>query len=103
MTPWVNGCSGLPVTWVMRPRSVSTTSEHADGQSCGQTESIVNRIYVNSAYDRSVPAALRKMFPFTTPESRRLAMLFAVVYFAQGMYDLPTQILTLTMKDRFGL
>jgi MFS family permease len=63
----------------------------------------VNRIYVNCAYDRSVLASLHKLHPFTTPESKRLAMLFAVVYFAQGMYDLPTQILTLTMKDRFGL
>lgn len=48
-------------------------------------------------------ASLQKLHPFQTPESQRLASLFAVVYFAQGMYDLPTQILTLTMKERFGL
>ena len=40
ITPCVNGWSGFPVTSTIRPCSVSTTSEHADGQSCGQTDNI---------------------------------------------------------------
>jgi MFS family permease len=46
---------------------------------------------------------LRRLHPFHTPEAQRLALLFAVVYFAQGMYELPTQTLTLVLKERFGL
>ncbi|HEU5320580.1 MAG TPA: MFS transporter, partial [Methylomirabilota bacterium] len=42
---------------------------------------------------------LARLHPFRTRESRRLAVLFAVVYFAQGMWDLPTQTLTLTLKE----
>jgi MFS family permease len=46
---------------------------------------------------------LRRLHPFQTPDAQRLALLFAVVYFAQGMYDLPTQTLTITMKEVFHL
>jgi len=46
---------------------------------------------------------LHRLHPFQTPEARRLALLFAIVYFAQGMYDLPTQTLTLVLKERFGM
>jgi MFS family permease len=46
---------------------------------------------------------LRRLHPFQTPHAQRLALLFAVVYFAQGMYDLPTQTLTVTMKEVFHL
>jgi MFS family permease len=77
---------------------VLTESEHADGQSCGHTESIGE-----VRYHARVFAWLRRLHPFTTPQSERLALLFAVVYFAQGMYELPTQVLTLTMKERFAL
>jgi len=45
---------------------------------------------------------LHRLHPFQTPEARRLALLFAIVYFAQGMYDLPTQTLTLVLKERSG-
>ncbi|MGH7311404.1 MAG: MFS transporter, partial [Candidatus Rokuibacteriota bacterium] len=48
-------------------------------------------------------AWLRRLHPFQTADAQRLALLFGVVYFAQGMYDLPTQTLTLTLKERFGL
>ena len=48
-------------------------------------------------------ARLRRLHPFKSREAERLALLFAVVYFAQGMYDLPTQTLTLALKERFGL
>src|SRR5262249_21347763 len=33
----------------------------------------------------------------------RLAMLFAVVYFSQGMYYVADQVRTLTLKERLGL
>ena len=38
--------------------------------------------------------------PFYSPESRRLAAFFAVVYFAQGMWSLPNQALKMALKDR---
>src|SRR5207248_1949086 len=93
-----NGCARLPVTSVSRPFSVVTTSEHADGQSWGHTESITHYAIMTL-----VPAWLDRLVPFKTPEARRLALLFAVVYFAQGMYDLPTQTLTLHLKEHFKL
>ncbi len=40
--------------------------------------------------------------PFRNAEARRLALIFAVVYFAQGMWDLPIQPITFVLKDRFG-
>jgi|SRR5581483_3898600 len=40
--------------------------------------------------------------PFRTPEARRLALVFGVVYFAQGMWYLPNQPITFTLKERFG-
>jgi MFS family permease len=42
----------------------------------------------------------RRLHPFTTPESQRLALLFGVVYFAQGMWYLPNQTITIVLKDR---
>jgi len=36
------------------------------------------------------------------PEARRLALIFAVVYFAQGMWSLPVQPITFALKERFG-
>jgi MFS family permease len=46
---------------------------------------------------------LRQLSPFQTPEARRLATLFGVVYFSQGMYHVPDQMVTLTLKEGFGL
>jgi MFS family permease len=43
---------------------------------------------------------LRRLHPFQTPDAQRLAILFAVVYFAQGMWSLPNQSLTITLKER---
>jgi MFS family permease len=43
---------------------------------------------------------LRRLHPFQTPAARRLALLFAVVYFAQGMWSLSNQTLTITLKER---
>ena len=49
-------------------------------------------------------AALHVLKVFRThAEAPRLAVIFATVYFAQGMWDLPTQPLTFTLKERFGL
>jgi MFS family permease len=39
---------------------------------------------------------------FCHAEARRLALVFAVVYFAQGMWDLPAQPITFVLKERFG-
>jgi hypothetical protein len=39
---------------------------------------------------------------FHQAEARRMALVFAVVYFAQGMWDLPAQPITLLLKERFG-
>jgi MFS family permease len=45
-------------------------------------------------------SALERLNPFRTPDARRLALLFAVVYFAQGMWYLPTQPITIALKNR---
>jgi predicted MFS family arabinose efflux permease len=38
--------------------------------------------------------------PFQGPEARRLAVLFAIVYFAQGMIYLPDQVVAIVFKER---
>jgi predicted MFS family arabinose efflux permease len=38
--------------------------------------------------------------PFQSPEARRLALLFAIVYFAQGMIYLPDQVVAIVFKER---
>jgi MFS family permease len=43
---------------------------------------------------------LRSLHPFQTPDARRLALLFAIVYFAQGMWYLPNQTITILLKER---
>jgi MFS family permease len=43
---------------------------------------------------------VRRWHPFQTVETRRFALLFAVVYFAQGMWNLPVQTMTLVLKER---
>src|ERR671911_2680957 len=54
---------------------------------------------VKCVYHALVPAWLGRLFPFTTPAARRLAILFAVVYFAQGMWYLPNQTITIVFKE----
>src|SRR5919204_4081312 len=44
-----------------------------------------------------------RFLPFKTPDARRLAMLFAVVYFSQGMYYVADQVRNLTLKETLGL
>jgi predicted MFS family arabinose efflux permease len=46
-----------------------------------------------------MPHLLRQLNPFKTREARRHALLFAVVYFAQGMWYLPNQTITIVLKD----
>jgi MFS family permease len=41
--------------------------------------------------------------PFRHAEARRLAWIFAVVYFAQGMWYLPNLSITFLLKERFAL
>jgi MFS family permease len=43
--------------------------------------------------------AIRRLHPFPTPEAQRLALLFGIVYFAQGMWYLPNQTITIVLKD----
>ena len=43
---------------------------------------------------------LRRLLPFRTPDTRRLAVLFGIVYFAQGTWYLPQQAVTITLKER---
>ena len=45
-------------------------------------------------------ARLRQWHPFESADVRRLAALFAVVYFAQGMWYLPNQTMTIVLKER---
>ena len=45
-------------------------------------------------------AVLTRLNPFKTREARRLGALFGIVYFAQGMWNLPDQALILLLKDR---
>jgi MFS family permease len=53
-------------------------------------------------YHSRVKLAVLKAFR-EHPEARRLALIFGVVYFAQGMWGLPVQPITFTLKERFGL
>jgi len=47
---------------------------------------------------------LTSLKPFSrSPEARRLALVFAVVYFAQGMWYLPNLSITFFLKDTLGL
>src|SRR2546426_4019409 len=50
-----------------------------------------------------MPGALDRVNPFKSADARRLAILFAVVYFSQGMYHVADQVLTLTLKERLGM
>src|SRR5919109_2442243 len=53
-----------------------------------------------------MPAIIRfidRNNPFKAPDAQRLAILFAVVYFSQGMYHVADQTLTLTLKERLGM
>jgi MFS family permease len=43
---------------------------------------------------------VRRLLPFQTPDTRRLAVLFGIVYFAQGTWYLPQQAVTITLKER---
>src|SRR5206468_12667947 len=45
-------------------------------------------------------ALFERLNPFKTADARRLAFLFGVVYFAQGMWYLPNQSITIVLKER---
>ena len=45
-------------------------------------------------------ALTERLLPFKNADARRLAMLFAVVYFSQGMYYVADQVRTLTLKEK---
>jgi len=44
-------------------------------------------------------ARLKTLHPFHSPGAQRLALLFGIVYFAQGMWSLPNQTITISLKD----
>jgi MFS family permease len=46
---------------------------------------------------------IARLHPFKTAEARRLAVLFGVVYFAQGMWSLPAQTMTIVLKEHLAL
>jgi MFS family permease len=51
-----------------------------------------------------IPVKLPALQPFReSAEARRLALVFAIVYFAQGMWYLPNLSITFLLKDTFGL
>src|SRR5213594_4506899 len=41
-----------------------------------------------------------RLNPFKAGDAKRLAVMFGVVYFAQGMWYLPNQAITIVLKDR---
>ncbi|HEY5725051.1 MAG TPA: MFS transporter [Methylomirabilota bacterium] len=43
---------------------------------------------------------LQRLHPFRTREAQRLGLLFGVVYFSQGMWYLPNQVITVAFKDQ---
>ncbi|OLD39502.1 MAG: hypothetical protein AUI57_03075 [Candidatus Rokubacteria bacterium 13_1_40CM_2_68_8] len=45
-------------------------------------------------------ALVARLNPFKTADAKRLALLFGVVYFAQGMWYLPNQAITIVLKER---
>jgi MFS family permease len=50
------------------------------------------------------PMKFASLKPFReNPEARRFALVFAIVYFAQGMWYLPNLSITFLLKDTFGL
>ena len=53
----------------------------------------------DTSFRRRLAAVLA---PFRAAEARRLALTFGVVYFAQGMWYLPNQPISFTLKERFG-
>jgi predicted MFS family arabinose efflux permease len=46
-----------------------------------------------------MPGRVAQLNPFKTMAARRLALLFGIVYFAQGMWYLPNQTITISLKD----
>ena len=46
-----------------------------------------------------MPGRVAQLNPFKTMTARRLALLFGIVYFAQGMWYLPNQTITISLKD----
>jgi predicted MFS family arabinose efflux permease len=45
-------------------------------------------------------ALVARLNPFKTADAKRLALLFGVVYFAQGVWYLPNQTITIVLKER---
>jgi MFS family permease len=63
-----------------------------------QTEETGHPLYSAGMRDRL--ERVRRLHPFQSADARRLAFLFAVVYFSQGMWYLPNQVITIVLKER---
>jgi len=51
----------------------------------------------------SVTARLHRLHPFQSKDAQRLAILFAIVYFSQGMYYVSSQPVIFYLKEKLGL
>jgi predicted MFS family arabinose efflux permease len=50
--------------------------------------------------DQAERESAARWLPLQTPEARRLGVLFAIVYFSQGMIYLPDQVVSIVFKER---
>jgi predicted MFS family arabinose efflux permease len=57
------------------------------------------RVLGDPGYSAAMPGRSIRWNPFKSPASRHLALLFGTVYFAQGMWYLPNQTITISLKD----
>jgi len=96
MTPRWNGCSGLPVTDVSRPSSTVTTRlQHEDNREDKPTAWRATKGIMTA----DMRASLARLNPFKTRECEAArGPGSASVYFAQGMWYLPNQTVTIVLK-----
>jgi predicted MFS family arabinose efflux permease len=59
-------------------------------------------LHISLKDESGMSKKLRARIPFHNAEARHLAMVFGIVYFAQGMWYLPNQPITFALKERFG-
>ena len=89
-------CRRSPATAVIRPSSTAPRGCSRTGQSCGQTDCMVEIV----DYDgRDARARSGGSIRSRRPRAAGWRVLFAIVYFAQGMWYLPNQAITIVLKD----
>src|SRR5262249_40404510 len=82
------------------PSRTTTLVERSEGPDAAGGDEPRSGSRKGCVYSSGMPARLTALHPFRDPDSRRLAVLFAIVYFAQGMWYLPNQTLTIVLKER---